>query len=108
VGRPHVDGTPAVCNPCGVWIQAEGRFCEEPQFSYRLCHTHYKNLMKTEDGDVERSLWFSLHEMSKEQRERALAMLFDTIKRRPSWIYENPEGERQLMAEQENNENEVR
>jgi hypothetical protein len=89
------DGRSRGHNPCGVWLAADGRFCEEPIFSYRRCYRHYFSLKKDD-------LWRILHSMTRERREIALDVIDSLSKRRPSWSYEPPPGsEESLIAEQE-------
>ena len=87
---------------CGVFVPNEngGHFCEERSFSYRRCSAHYRALAYAEENG--HSLLESLRRMGHEQRELALDMLDNNEKRRPSWCYENPEGEEELMRQ--NNE----
>ena len=92
------DGRSRGHNPCGVWIPAENKFCIEPTFSCHRCTKHYADLKKDDQ-------WASLRRMGREQKERALDVLDNIQKRRPSWSYE-PQGEAELIAEQESESNE--
>jgi hypothetical protein len=92
------DGRSRGHEPCGVWLPAEQKFCEEPALSLRRCRRHYENLKRD-------SLFESLQSMDKERREKALDMLDAVQKQRESWTYENAQGEAELIAAAQEMEN---
>ena len=66
---------------CGVWVPATQSFCEKPVYLWRRCEEHYVALKRDD-------LFETLRAMKQVQRQKALDMLDDVQKHRPTgWEY---------------------
>jgi hypothetical protein len=96
VGRPYKDGSPAKkrIKLCGVWTPHGRCYC--PQVKLRRCEYHVECLKAD-------SLYRMLVTAKAAERKIMLDALDVAQKMMPSWTYENPQGEAELMksAEQE-------